>query len=919
MADDENIGKWKTAELLDPWPPEWLEDFKSKVDTIAQFLIASLELANVMLDVIKAFLIGINDPITALIKALIKEIEKILKDLRQLGLYFTSDRKLMDYPFKDILGGFQGAEKRMIGRLNDRTDIGRPDVSPNTLMVGFMFYASADTNGLYNLLSVINKILALFSFEVSGNKFSTVQNLSVSYSASDPTYTPTFGQGVFSPPREIVVSWQQVKNANIMGINIPLPGPANFIIEVSTVPYGLPLFITKQDTNKASPGGKNGEGTPQLKTYELTERKLGVEQQVYLCGGADRLSYPSQYNYETATDSDGKLKDGSAYVHTFLADNQTQPIPIHLLKDSSGTEPTYFLQRTFVLGVDDGGGAVTTFGTQSTFKIKPEQLPKSIKVSGTGSSLKIEEDTEETPTIYYFRVTPSAKFDTTPFARYSVESKNVDSENNVVTNSVSIGSPSSIFPLKVARDTTSMYQESVESALLALLLSRPDLDNLGRETPFLSEDKDKLLGIFGIDPRKFFSSDIGIVQFRNKVRRIVKRLTTELIDKTGVLPKLVEEFVVDSSQELREFTWSDFNVSSPSLTLRQSVGMGSSSTIDFNDEIGIAPNLKAIPYEDNREHERKFRKLIIGGTKEPTYPSPPPTQTVEIQKSVRDSKLQSLSKGNPNGGIFEKRKAEQYDYLLNGSLKDSQGNDRVIIRVGVEYVLMREKADYISTKKISDSSGNINGNSPLVYASRSSMNSGFRISPALSQSTPMYFTRTVLIDHNNGQLLQQAALVLNIASSSSDKKAESEWDFVRLGDNGVMLFVEQFLNTILNTVQAILDGLQGIIDNILRFIDFIQQRINEVQNLIRKINAIIQSIGLFDIPSVSMLFFASKGTDGVTRDLVSAQDKPSDPTTAYGFGAMGLMPIPVANVILDLFFPDTDIEGLVDDIVSGEE
>lgn len=918
MADSENIGVWKETQLLDPWPPEWLEDFKSKVDTIAQFLIASLELANVMLDVIKAFLIGVNDPITALIKALIKEIEKILKDLRQLGLYFTSDRKLLDYPFKDILGGFQGAEKRMIGRLNNRTDIGRPDVSPNTLMVGFMFYASADTNGIYNLLNVINKILALFSFEVSGNKFSTVQNLIASYTATDPTYTPTFGKGVFSPPREITLSWEQVKNANLMGVNIPLPGPDNFIIEVSTVPYGLPLFITKQDTNKSSPGGKTGEGTPQLKTYELTERKLGVKQQVYLCGGADRLAYPTQYKYETATDSSGKLKEGSAYVHTFLADNPTQPIPIHLLKDESGTEPIYFLQRTFILGGDDGGGVFTTFGTQSVFNIKPEQLPKSIKVSGTGSELKIEEDTEETPTTYYFRVTPSAKFDTTPFARYSVESKNIDSGNNVLTNTVDMGSPSAPFILKVARETTSLYQESVESALLALLLSRPDQDNLGRETPFLSEDKNKLLSIFGIKPEKFFSSDIGIVQFRNKIRGLARRIATELIDKTGVLPKRVEEFVVDSSQELREFTWSEFDPNLPNLTLRQSAGLVISADIDFNDETGIAPNTKSIPFKDQKQYERKFRKLIVGGASEGATQSPTPAKTVEILKEHRDTKLKG-SKGNSNGNLFQRRQAELFDYLQNGAVK-RDGNDVEITKNGDTYILMIAKSEYL--KKPDDNTGTINGNSPLVYTSRQVLNRSFRLSPAIisiAPSSQMYFTRTVLLEHNNGELLQQAAFVLNIASSSNDKKAESEWDFVRLGDNGVMLFVEQFLNTILNTVQAILDGLQGIIDSILKFIDFIQQRINEVQNLIRKINAIIQSIGLFDIPSVSMLFFASKGTDGVTRDLVSAQDKPTDPTSAYGFGAMGLMPIPVANVILDLFFPDTDIDGLVDSIVSGEE
>ncbi len=116
-----------------------------------------------------------------------------------------------------------------------------------------------------------------------------------------------------------------------------------------------------------------------------------------------------------------------------------------------------------------------------------------------------------------------------------------------------------------------------------------------------------------------------------------------------------------------------------------------------------------------------------------------------------------------------------------------------------------------------------------------------------------------------------------------------------------------------------MDGLQGIIDAILKFIDYLQQRINEVQNLIRKINALIQSIGLFDLPSVNLLLFASNGTDGVLQDLISSSNKPQDPASALGFGALALVPIPLANVIVDLFFPDTDINGLLEGDLEGEE
>ena len=639
---------------------------------------------------------------------------------------------------------------------------------------------------------------------------------------------------------------------------------------------------------------------------------------MYLCGGADRLEYPPQYNYETATDSKGKLKDGSAYVHTFLADNPTQPIPIHLLKDETGTDPIYFLQRTFILGTAIEGGAVSIFGTNSEYKIKPELLPRAIKVSGTGDGLKIEEDTANPPTTYYFRVTPCAEFgETRPFARYSVDPIVIDSESSVLTNPISIGASSAPYPLQVSRDTTVQYQQSVESALLALLLSRPDLDNVVRSTPFLDVDRQKLSGYFGISPQKFFSSDVKITNFRKRLRNLVRNKAVEIINSTGVLSKAVEQFVVDSSVELRDFKWSDYDDTLPSFTLRGSANLDYISSEDTNS--GIAPNTKSMVIDNSKE--RKIRKLITSADLDGAYPASARTsKNIEIPLAEYDTRLQGSSNGDSTGNIFKKAQAEKHDYLSKGLVRDSSGNRLVITRDGEQYVLLQSKSDYMSSKKEKDTSGQINGNSPLVYGDRMSLVNGLQ-QPKLTMilSAKMYFTRTVLLDHSNGQILEQAAFVLNIATSSIDKKSDSDWDFVRLGENGVMLLVEQFLNTILNTVQAILDGLQGVIDNILRFIDFIQQRINEVQNLIRKINAIVQSIGLFDIPSVNMLFFASKGTDGVTGDLVSSQDKPQDSPSAFGFGAMGLMPIPLASVILDLFFPDTDIDGLVDDIISGGE
>lgn len=912
MADSENIGQWQTGKLLDPFPPEWLNEFKQQVNTVAEFLIKSLEVVNVMLDVIKSFMVGINDPISALIKKLMKEIKKILKDIQQIGLYFTSDRKLLEYPFKDLLGGYQGAEKRMIGRLTDRTDLGRPNLSPNTLMIGFMFYLSADTNIVYSLVKAVNQLLALFSFEISGGAFAPITNLSVEYTASDPTYQPTFGKDVFSAPSNVKVSWTQASQLSTGGITIPLPtGVKNFIVEVSTEPNGLPIFVTKQDTNKASPGGENGDGTPQLKVYPITVTENGVKQPLFLYGGADRLDYPSHFNYEQATDKNGKLNVGSAYIHTFLADNLSQPIPIHLLKDDSGSEPVHYLQKTFVLGNDDGKFSIVGVGSDYEISIPVEELPKAVKVNGTGSDLTIEEDTDNPPTTYYFRVTPTDKFLGNPFARYHIFANYINAESNIAICDTERGEPSLPYRIQIPRETTAQYQASIESALLCLLLSRTDLDTDDRQTPFLIEDKEKMLAIFGIDPKKYFSKDITIKAFRTRVRDIVRAITYELMNKSGVISQAVEQFVVDSSAELRDFTWDMYDSDLPNLTLRQSFGLD--STIDFQDtDLGVVPNVKSMVIKDLSLEPRLKGKILKADLEQPLS-LPVVRATVKVDFALYNAKISAF---NPllSSTIFDQSKADTLDYYINGVLKDENGE--IVIRTdndGVQYVLLQEKSAYFRLKN-SFNPSRINGNSPLIVSDIESLVDNIRL--PINDPNPMYFTRTVLLEHNNSELLTQSAFVLNIATSATDKKSESDWDFVRLGDQGIMVYVEQTLNTVLNAMESIMQGLQGIIESILKYIDFVQQRINEVQNLIRKINAIIQSIGLFEIPSASILFFASNGTDGVLGDLVSAENKPSDPSSAIGFGGLGLMPIPVANLIVDIFFPNTDIDDLTNQVVE---
>ena len=900
----EIIGTWHEKEFP-PFPPEFINNWQGSINTFAEWLISSLEIANAILDVIKTFAIDINDPITVLVKTLIAELKQILRDLRQIGLYFTSDRKISQYPFKDLLGGFANAEKRMIGRLTDRTDVGRPNVSPNTMMLGFMFYLSANTENVYLTISKMNKILGLFSSFRTKEPFPPIGNLTVSYVASNVSYRPRIGDKVFSPPRRLTVKWTQ-KAPN------PVARSKNFIVEVSTVPFGLPIYVLKQDTNKGSSGGTPSEGTPQLKTYPITYTHEGSERPLYLFGGADRLDYDKDPNYENAVDEEGKLKEGYACVYTFLPENPSQPIPIHLLKDNDN----HYLQKTFVIGKDaDKIGnrfprALRPPNQPMSLTIDQSELPKNMKIVGEGSYIQVVEDTENPPTTYFFRVTPSDEFGVT--GAYQIFEWNINREVNVASLTHAEGTPSNPYRLLVARDNTAKVQEAIESAFTALVLSRPDQDFEDRVTPFLDSDKERMQSFFGVTADRFFSRDMKILNFRKVLRNTIKKKTYEIMNSGGILPERVEQFIVDNSEELRNFTWGDFNVNLPDSTLRQSVGLDPNDSEFTDTNTGVAPNTKSMT-RGFPSKESKLRRRIQD-VEQDQPPSLVPTRaTIELPFSEYNDQVFKLRNKIANAdNLFVQANDRTLDYLQNGALKNEDGSLFTLQREGVEFVYLYPQSKYFALKKRGNKPTDPNGNSPLVFGDRDAHLERLNIPQEISNLTnPLFFTRTILLNHNDGQVLEQSALVLNLVTASIDKKSESDWDYVRIGEVGAFQNIDKYLAILMNSMLAFQQGLESASDRLERQINFLQQRILEMQNLIRKLNALIQSLDELEIPTANLLLFASNGTDGVLTDLVMSQNKPQDSNKAIGFGAMGLVPLPFASLILDLLYPDTDINDLL--------
>ena len=957
------VGKWETA-YIEPWPPEWLENFKEKADLIAQYLVASLEVVNVMCEVIKALLIGINDPITALIKVLIEELKTLLNDLGQLGIYFTSDWKLTKWPFEELYGGYQQAEKRMLTRLLNRMDPGRPDVSSNSLMIGVMFYATADTKAIYNLIEAIRKILQLFSYEIKGGQFSPISNLRVRYSSSDQSYTPRFGETVFTKPEDLTINWEQKNTLDVQGIQLPLPAAPNFLIEVSTVKGGMPTYLLQQDTSKSGPGGKTGKGKPKTKAYPIMRGVNGTLEQVKLFGGHDRFEVESTQKYAQAVDKDGDLKAGSNYLFVVDPSNLQQPIPIDLMKDGD----TYFYQRSFLFGVDssEGGGAedgmyfgVPSMGFPMGISLKDTDLPKKGKITGSGKDLKIVEDTDNPATMFYFRVTALGNLSGTGGKyHFRMPTSLVKASKNgvLVCRSTTVEStPSREATLRVARTDTQIYMEAVESALIALILSHPELDSSSsvQKTPFLESDKQKISGWFGEDPKIFARIKKNPIKFRKELRNLVRAKAKQIMKRSGPLSPSVEAFVIEESKELREWKWSDYNSALPPATLRESVGLveGGDNVPEWDDDDqGISPNLGTIIGIDTygaTNIAKIFEMVLV------PLEMMPSSYTTSIEKQNREIKIpkeqyelklsrlllkQQANGGPTNNSYWARGTNREIEYLQGAVLRNRITGEFVTKRINnVDMVMLMSKSTWSGLKnKKKEQTKTVLPfqSSPMIYADRDEiLNSSSRISQILSKNAfsplssaaavdkKIWYTRDILLSEVD-PLLTQAAFVLNIATSAISTNVESEWQFIRLKMWATFDSVIDFLEKLANTVAAIVDALQGMIDGIIKFIDFIQQRINEVQNLIRRINAIIQKLGLFDLPSASILFLASAGTDGIVRDIIQSEDKPQDSSSAVGWSALALIPIPFANLIVDLFYPDTDVQGLLEasanDLISSE-
>jgi len=600
VADKE----WVTIQPnLDPIL-EPINEVVEQIDSVLSFLIAVLNIVQAILSIIKVFLVGLLDPIRAIVEAIITLIRNIVNDLRQMGVYMTSDKNLFQAPFEDLVGGYDAYERRMLARLLDSTDPNRPNFSTSSAVLALFAYRSAE-DAVF-LLKLIFKIIAFFGDNSPANTriYPTPTTPSILFGPQGTLNFRNLSKSLSAEtvPDSISINWQQPTNGKLF-----TPAPKGFLIHVSTLPDGFNVLVKRPKSEQSSEvedissdflvgidpttggplklyGGVCDLGTGE-RAQDFSRLETTDEHGVKLLLTVGQNTPPFKPSLLTAEENDGKPVGGATYfvkAGFFAKMGANQSFNAFLSKDQlpMGIEVT---------ASPDGSSVVTTFDTNKYF-VRVTALSKEY-VQGIGI--------DSAP--------PAAPV---PIGKNNLHLYNFNYDNILSQKSgraifpdppgleisfEEFTSPSS--PAQVAFPSASMkdYITAVQSAVIVAILCRIDFaeqptnDEGNAYWAFNTHLKGRPTGLegsramyprFGINPKKFYSTD-DAVSFRRKLLVVVQRVSQILLDTTP--SNELMDLVYESADKLVNFKWNQVKPEYPEQTILESL-----SSKDPNS--GIASN-----------------------------------------------------------------------------------------------------------------------------------------------------------------------------------------------------------------------------------------------------------------------------------------------------------------------------------------
>ena len=948
------FGEWGTVTFQ---IPDFLEDVRDAVNDFAELLITFLEIANTALEFVKAFIKAFLDPLVALIQAILKEILAIIRDLKQIGIYITGDWALLGWPPEDLRGGFSAYERRMIARLTDRTDPTRPNVSSATRVIGFFAYLSVDPTEYEELVKFIINIIRMFGLsffpDTSRLPIPTIREINYGNDALGVGTSFNFsalGDALSSfegtPPPKAQVVWTTTTPSEKHPFNpFPQLGPSGYLVTVSTYEQGIPLKFSRPKSNTEK---KPADGDPDK---QAQPREYGTlfgkdTQPVVLHGGAEMLAFVGSGFEYNKNMKDGIPKDGTCQVFGLLDPADNDIIPLELLTKTSNFQPSalgvpgdkrgseFYFQRTFL--VPSTTALAQWFAGEYNVTFDVEDMPRDGTLTRfPDGTYKIEDGGPAG--VYYVRVWSVGKEVASEGTLPQWDFKEGGAKTNAVTSGApfiidlksgvdAISMSSSPRQITFPNENTDQYLHAIRTALLLVVLSRPDMPLLADVEPAKGPDTTKLyldevwagqgiakeaiglevvkslVGRLVDDVASLAKPGQDPVEWCSRLHERIADFTNELYERTGPNPNL-EKAVVEKTEALRTLTWSKFlggiaaslgaNINVVDFS-REVFGRAKEDVLLYNalapdsklmtqTKYGLAPNMFSMGMGSTEADQLFYSVANFTGRSEEFVVWKGGEQPV-VYEEEDASKVRALIEEAPLG----LKKFYQKFVKEDGSLL-----------VPEPYRVMFEA---VKKNKRSTSSGDF---TPVFYFNKPEL---IKFKPGDDGGDPdgfspkgiVYFTREGVREASNGTLAAQALLTLNAASAALDRAPEDgEWIAFRLFDAFPEL--EEFLRSLENWVKALAAAVKSIADAILKYIEFIQAQIVELQQLIRRINAFIQQLlrFAFALPQFSGLMLFSNGTDGVMADLVAAENKPSDSPRAYGAGVGLVIPF-LPSFIFDL-------------------
>lgn len=153
------------------------KDLLEPVRDVLETLLTYLEILKAILNTIKTFLVDFGNPIKALVEALIRLIEELLRALKATGVfgYFDIPNPLKDPNFDRHFGGFEAFTSRFKGSLFDSKDFNRPQ--PTEGSVGGFLILMVDASSIIALIRAIKNLMRFFGKEFTSPKYAPPENV----------------------------------------------------------------------------------------------------------------------------------------------------------------------------------------------------------------------------------------------------------------------------------------------------------------------------------------------------------------------------------------------------------------------------------------------------------------------------------------------------------------------------------------------------------------------------------------------------------------------------------------------------------------------------------------------------------------------------------------------------------------------